>query len=176
MAITTDLLLKGYFQTGNFPTESNFDDLIDSKLLKTGANAVLLDTITEATTNNGVQIETVVIQDNLIAQGTAQTEGYVMRKYDIGTWDMNRSVGGDILKTVVLDGAMKNPESVNIVIIRDDGSYARSLEGSAGATWNTDGSGDILMTVTAAGVFDNGNYNGATNRGFVVVTKWTTLV
>ena len=84
MAIQTDAILKGYFETGDTPTEAQFTDLIDSKLLKTGASAVKVDTISEQTTNNGVKIETVKFQDNLIAQGASQTQGYVMRMYDIG--------------------------------------------------------------------------------------------
>lgn len=30
MAVVTDTVLKTYFQTGDFPTQSNFEDLIDS--------------------------------------------------------------------------------------------------------------------------------------------------
>ncbi len=175
MAIQSDTELKNYFKTGDSPTEGQFIDLIDSKLLKTGASAVKVNTISEETTNNGVKIETVKFQDNLIAQGADQTQGYVMRMYNIGIWNMNRSVTGVSSTTVVLESALKNPESVSVVILRDDGFFTRSIENQGGGYWNTDSSGDISITAESSGIFDNANYNGSTNRGFVVVTKWTTL-
>ena len=62
MAIQSDTDLKDYFKTGDTPTEAQFIDLIDSKLLKTGASAVKVNTISEETTNNGVKIETILNQ------------------------------------------------------------------------------------------------------------------
>lgn len=176
MAIQSDTDLKLYFETGDTPTEAQFIDLIDSKLLKTGASAVKVNTISEETTNNGVKIETVKFQDNLIAQGSLQTEGYVMRKYDIGAWNAYTTGGGTATstKTVVLDGALKNPESVNVVIINDSGS-ARSLP----TKWFIDGNGDVVISNNVTGAtnsLDEPQYAGViVNRGHVVVTKWTTL-
>ena len=69
-----------------------------------------------------------------------------MRMYNIGIWNMNRSAGGDSSKVVVLDGSLKNPESVSVVILRDDGFFTRSIENQGGGYWNTDSSGDISIT------------------------------
>tara|TARA_R110002167_G_scaffold352273_2_gene565173 strand:+ start:12809 stop:13342 length:534 start_codon:yes stop_codon:yes gene_type:complete len=177
MAITTDLLLKGYFTTGSFPTSSEFDDFIDSKLVKTGASAVKVDSISEETTDNGVQVENTKFQDNLISQGVGQTQGYVMRMYEIGAWDMNRSASGLGSVTVVLDGALKSPESVSVLILKDteDGGIDLISNGNGG-NWVISASGDVTLSIDIGSTFDSAIYDGATNRGFVVVTKWTTLV
>jgi hypothetical protein len=175
MAIQDDATLKTYFETGDFPSESNFVDLIDSKLVKTASSAIKIDSIFEETLDNGVRVENTIFQDNNIAQGATQTQGYVMRMYEIGTWNMNISAAGDALKTVVLDGALKFPESVNVIIINDSGAFGKSLEYNASGQISWDASGDIVMAANA-GTFDTTDYDGATNRGFVVVTKWTTLV
>ena len=177
MAIQTDADLKGYFETGDTPTEAQFIDLIDSKLLKTGASAVKVNTISEETTNNGVKIETVKFQDNLIAQGASQTQGYVMRKYNIGAWNMNVTNSGDATKTVVLDGALKFPESFSMVIIDDNSANGKPLDFVAAGQGSWDSNGDIIMAVNAGLTFDNTNHNNTgVNRGYIVVTKWTTLV
>lgn len=177
MSIQTDAVLKTYFQTGDFPSEAEFIDFIDSKLVKTGASAVKVDSISEETTDNGVQVENTKFQDNLISQGVGQTQGYVMRMYEIGAWDMNVTVAGTATKTVVLDGALKFPESFTMVIIDDSGANGKPIEFAAAGQGSWDASGDIIMAVNAALTFDTISYNDlGVNRGFIVVTKWTDLV
>ena len=181
MSIQSDATLKGYFQTGDFPSESNFTDLIDSKLSKTATSTTQVDTIVEETLDNGVKIENIIHKDNVIAQGAAQTEGFVMRHYEIGSWNMYVSGGGTATATttVVLDGALKFPESVNVGIIADGETGIRNLErvtsGVEGGRWKTDSNGDIEIEVATGGPFDSASYDGASNRGHVVVTKWSAL-
>lgn len=179
MAIQDDATLKSYFQTGDYPTETEFGDLIDSKVSKTASSTLKIDAIYEETLDNGVRVENIIHKDNYIAQGATQTEGYIMRHYEIGTWDMTNSGGASSTKTIVLDGALKFPESVSVGIIADGDTGIRNIErvtgGVEGGRWKVDTNGDVELTSTVGGPFDNTSYDGASNRGHIVVTKWATL-
>lgn len=181
MAIQDDTTLKGYFQTNDTPTEAQFGDLIDSKLSKTGTSTVKVDNIFTETVDGAVRVEDVQIKGNLIAQGATQTDGYLIRTYDIDSWNMNVSGTGSATKTVIVDGGMKFPDAVMVGIFPDsETTRVRSFERFNGTTtggdWKVNANGDIELQVNASGPFDTSGYsNIGNNRGKVTCIKFSAL-
>ena len=104
-----------------------------------------------------------------------------MRGYDIGTWNMNVSAGGQSTRTVTIDGGMKNPDAV-MVSIYADGEFgqARSFERFNGTTlggsWKINGNGDVELLVNASGPFDTTSYDSLANsRGRITCIKFSDL-
>lgn len=180
MAIQDDTTLKSYFQTNDTPTEAQFGDLIDSKVSKTATGTMKVDNIYSETVDGNVRIEDILINGNKIAMGSTQTDGMIVRAYDIGSWNMNVSVAGSLTKTVILDSGVKNPDAVMVAIYADgEVGQARSFEraGSTatGGNWKVDGNGDVELSVAASSAFDSTSYDGTSNRGRVVVIKFSSL-
>ena len=181
MAIQDKTTLKSYFETDDTPTQAQFVDLIDTLLALTSDNTTAVDSINEATAENGVNMENVIHKDSKIAQGGTQTEGYIMRRYEVGNWNMNVSGSGTMTRTVVLNDALKFPTSVNVGIYPDSEntrirSAARSNGTAFGCEWSVDANGDVVLSVESLGPFDTTGYSSLSiNRGEVVVTKFSDL-
>jgi len=180
MAIQTDATLKTYFQTGDTPTQVQFEALIDSKLPITAVGTVALATITEVVPDAGIAIEDVKSVGAKIAQGASETLGYITRRIEIGTWNMNVSGSGTANTTVTLPADVQYPDSITIGIIADAGpdriqAFDVVLGGTEAGSWSVDPSGNVLLYVNSLGLFNSALYSGASNRGYIVATKFSTL-
>ena len=180
MAIQNDATLKTYFETGDTPTQVQFEDLIDSKLPITATGTVALATITEVVPDAGIAIEDVKIVGSKIAQGASETLGHITRRIEIGVWNMNVSASGTATVTITLPGAVQLPDAVSVVIFNDTApTQAQNLDivvsGVQGGSWEVNGSGNLDITSNAGGKFDTTAFDGGLNRGYIVATKFSTL-
>lgn len=122
MAVTSKSTLKGYFNTGDKPTEAQFNDLIDSFLHynENGGNSINL---TSITASNGFLFGNITASGDITGSGRLSMNNITASNLQVGTGSFDK-IHGDLIV------------SGNILPVTDSGSFTSSFSlGSETAAW-----------------------------------------
>jgi len=125
MAIKTPTELKAYFETGDIPTQTQFEDLIDSTYKGYKVYTAIL-------SQSGTSDPTSIVLENTL--GFTPTYQYS----DVGEYRINSVAGFITNKTVVILGQMNNQLNGS-VIVDTSRINITSQDLSSGTPFGTDG-------------------------------------
>lgn len=126
MAATTDVILKSFFETGDIPTSSQYQDLIDSKL---NLRSIKVFSVRDyGATGDGITDDSGAISAALAAAGTTGVVYFPPGTYQIGATKYSitgttKLMGSGTLSTILSDGT-----GVVFTITSGSGTVVKDLE------------------------------------------------
>ena len=133
----------------------------------TETNAGIAQIATLAEVNTGTDDNTIVTPDKLndtpTVVGSDAATKLTYQEFQLGTWDMDTTFSITVNHGIADADNIRN---VQVIIINDSGNARLSLEDEGDGGFNI---GNTLFTLTrrSTGQFDNSQFSGTQNRGFI---------
>lgn len=166
MATKTNAQLDAYFNTGDQPSESNFQDLIDTLLptpvLLVDPGDTAIDVLTEAANGNRTNVVPAIGQNSSFSLATPSEAGvfYHFIYHSTATEGQNL-----ILSTATTDGSVDFRGSINHIIIDPDATVTNAQLAAFG-----DGNSNDILTIATPSSIDITFISGATDYWYVFGT------